>query len=318
MTSTHSRTLGKSDLSVFPLCLGGNTFGWTADAAESEAVLDAFVADGGNFIDTADGYSQWKPGNIGGESEQIIGDWMRTRGNRSDVVVATKVSRLAPNTGLSSASIANGAEASLRRLQTDYIDVYYAHYDDLTVPIEESAAAFNQLVVDGKVRHLALSNYTGERLEEFLACCEVNGFAKPILFQPHYNLVFRTEYESDMAPAVDNLGLSVAPYYSLASGYLTGKYANPEEFAASPRKAGLLNYDNPQARVVLAKVADIAAGHGVSSASVALAWLLTRKHVDAPIASARVVSQLPDLMTGARLQLAADEVSALTSASNGL
>lgn len=314
---THRR-LGLSSLAVFPLCLGGNTFGWTADAAESEAVLDAFVADGGNFVDTADGYSQWKPGNVGGESEQIIGDWMRTRGNRSDVVIATKVSRLAPNTGLSAVSIAAGAEASLRRLQTDYIDVYYAHYDDPSVPVEESAAAFNQLVVDGKVRHLALSNYTGERLEEFLACCEVNGFAKPILFQPHYNLVFRSEYESDMAPAVDHLGLSVATYYSLASGFLTGKYASGADLTGVARKVGIAGYDNPQARDVLAKVAEIAAGHGVSSASVALAWLLTRAHVDAPIASARVVSQLPDLMAGARLQLAADEVATLTSASNGL
>jgi aryl-alcohol dehydrogenase-like predicted oxidoreductase len=318
MTTSLSRTLGKSDLSVFPLCLGGNTFGWTADAAESEAVLDAFVADGGNFVDTADGYSQWKPGNVGGESEQIIGDWMRTRGNRADIVLATKVSRLAPNTGLSAASIAGGAEASLRRLQTDYIDVYYAHYDDPTVPVEESAEAFNKLVVEGKVRHLALSNYTGERLEEFLACCEVNGFAKPILFQPHYNLVFRSEYESDMAPAVDKLGLSVATYYSLASGFLTGKYAPGADISGVARKVGIAGYDNPQARDVLAKVADIAAGHGVSSASVALAWLLTRAHVDAPIASARVVSQLPDLMAAPRLTLAADEVAALTSASNGL
>jgi aryl-alcohol dehydrogenase (NADP+) len=310
--------LGTSDLSVFPLCLGGNTFGWTSDVTESEEVLDAFVADGGNFIDTADGYSQWKPGNVGGESEQIIGDWMRSRGNRADVVIATKVSRLAPNTGLSATSIANGAEASLRRLQTDYIDVYYAHYDDPTVPVDESAAAFNQLVVDGKVRHLALSNYMGERLEEFLACCAVNGFAKPILFQPHYNLVFRSEYESDMAPAVDKLGLSVASYYSLASGYLSGKYASAAEMSASPRKIGLAGYDNPQSRDVLAKVAEIAATHGVANASVALAWLLTRPHVDAPIASARVVSQLPDLMAGTRIKLSPDEVASLTKASNGL
>lgn len=312
------RRLGSSDLSVFALCLGGNTFGWTSNVSESEEVLDAFMADGGNFIDTADGYSQWKPGNVGGESEQIIGDWMRTRGNRDKVVLATKVSRLAPNTGLSATSIANGAEASLRRLQTDYIDVYYAHYDDPTVPVEESAAAFNQLVVDGKVRHLALSNYTGERLEEFLACCEVNGFAKPILFQPHYNLVFRSEYESDMAPSVDKLGLSVAPYYSLASGFLTGKYASAAEMSNVPRKVGLASYDNPQSRDVLTKVAEIAQAHDASSASVAVAWLLTRAHVDAPIASARVVSQLPDLMAGARLQLSPDEIGALTKASNGL
>ncbi|MEN9751361.1 MAG: hypothetical protein RLZZ600_408 [Actinomycetota bacterium] len=312
------RALGSSDLTVFPLCLGGNTFGWTADAAESEAVLDAFVADGGNFIDTADGYAQWKPGNVGGESEQIIGDWMRTRGNRDDVVIATKVSRLAPNKGLSAASIAGGVEASLRRLQTDYIDVYYAHYDDPTVPVEESAAAFNQLVIEGKVRHIALSNYTGARLEEFMACCESQGFATPILFQPHYNLVFRKEYETDMAPVVEMHGLSVASYYSLASGYLTGKYANADQISQAVRKAGISSYDNPQAREVLAAVANIADGHGVSSASVALAWLLTRPHVDAPIASARVASQLPDLMAGARLQLAADEIATLTNASNGL
>lgn len=300
------------------MCLGGNTFGWTADAAESEEVLDAFIADGGNFIDTADGYSQWKPGNVGGESEHIIGDWMRTRGNRDKVVLATKVSRLAPNTGLSATSISGGAEASLRRLQTDYIDVYYAHYDDPTVPVEESAEAFNKLVVEGKVRHIALSNYTGERLEEFVAACAVNGFAKPILFQPHYNLVFRSEYESDMAPAVDKLGLSVATYYSLASGFLTGKYATAAEMSSVPRKVGLASYDNPQSREVLTKVAEIAQAHDTSSASVALAWLLTRAHVDAPIASARVASQLPDLMAGARLRLSPDEIGALTKASNGL
>ena len=318
MTTSQSRVLGNSDLSVFPICLGGNTFGWTADTAESVEVLDAFMADGGNFIDTADAYSQWKPGNSGGESEQITGDWMRARGNRSSVVVATKVGKLSPLEGLSAATIATAAEGSLRRLQTDYIDVYYAHADDESVPVEESAAAFNQLVVDGKVRHLALSNYTGERLEEFLACCEVNGFAKPILFQPHYNLVFRSEYESDMAPAVDKLGLSVASYFSLASGFLTGKYANAEDIAGAVRKAGVSSYDNPQARTVLAKVAEIAQAHSVDSATVALAWLLTRAHVDAPIASARVVSQLPALMAAARIQLSAEEVATLTSASNGL
>lgn len=317
MTSP-SRILGHSDLSVFPLCLGGNTFGWTADVAESEAVLDAFVADGGNFIDTADAYSRWKPGNSGGESEQILGDWMRARGNRESVVIATKVGKLAPLEGLSAATIATAAEDSLRRLQTDYIDVYYAHADDESVPVEESAAAFNQLVVDGKVRHLALSNYTGERLEEFLACCEVNGFAKPILFQPHYNLVFRSEYESDMAPAVDKLGLSVASYFSLASGFLTGKYATSADVAGAARQAGVSSYDNPQARDVLEKVAEIAQAHSVGSASVALAWLLTRPHVDAPIASARVVSQLPALMAAARITLSAEEVATLTSASNGL
>lgn len=312
------RRLGSSDLSVFSLCLGGNTFGWTSDATESQAVLDAFLADGGNFVDTADGYSQWKPGNVGGESEQIIGDWMRVRGNRSDVVLATKVSRLAPNSGLSAASIAGGVEASLRRLQTDYIDIYYAHYDDPSVPVEESAAAFNQLVEQGKVRHIALSNYTGARLAEFVAACVSNNLAVPILFQPHYNLVFRKEYESDMAPTVERLGLSVAPYYSLASGFLTGKYATTADMSSAPRRVGLASYDKPQSRDVLKAVAEIASAHSVSSASVALAWLLTRPHVDAPIASARVVSQLPDLMAGARLQLSLDEVAALTQASNGL
>lgn len=312
------RILGNSDLSIFPLCLGGNTFGWTSDVSESEGVLDAFVADGGNFIDTADGYSQWKPGNVGGESEQIIGDWMRTRGNRDSVVIATKVSRLAPNTGLSARSIAGGVEASLRRLQTDVIDVYYAHYDDPTVAVEETAAAFNQLVVEGKVRHIALSNYTGARLDEFVSFCTSNNLATPILFQPHYNLVFRKEYEGDMAPVVARHGLSVASYYSLASGFLTGKYATSEDISASARKVGIRGYDNSQSREVLALLADIAAGHNVSSASVALAWLLTRPQVAAPIASARVLSQLPDLMEGARLTLTVDENLALTNASEGL
>jgi aryl-alcohol dehydrogenase-like predicted oxidoreductase len=313
-----SRVLGGSDLSVFPLALGGNTFGWTSSAAESEQVLDGFLAEGGNLVDTADAYARWVPGNVGGESETILGNWMRSRGNRSSVVIATKVGKLAPLEGLSPATIATAAEDSLRRLQTDYIDVYYAHADDESTPIEEAAAAFNKLVVEGKVRHIALSNYSGERLREFVAACEANNFARPILFQPHYNLVFRTEYESDMAAAVADTGLSVAPYWALASGFLTGKYKTEADLAGAVRRQGVASYDNAQSRKVLELVAEIASAHGVSSASVSLAWLLTRPHVDAPIASARVLSQLPDLIAGAHLRLAADEVAALTSASNGL
>jgi len=308
--------IGSSDLDVFPLALGGNTFGWTSDAFESMGVLDAFVTGGGNFVDSADVYSVWKPGNVGGESESILGDWMRTRGNRADVVVATKVGKLAPLQGLATATIAAGAEASLKRLGTDYIDLYYAHADDLGTPIAESVAAFNALVVAGKVRHIGLSNYSGARIREWMVEADAQGAQRPVALQPHYNLVFRHEYESDLMAAVLEFGLGVVPYYGLASGFLTGKYRSATDAASgAARSGGVADYLTPEGFGVVAVLDEIAATHNVAVASISLAWLRSRPGVVAPIASARVLEQLPALLASATLELTATEIGLLNAAS---
>lgn len=308
--------IGSSDLDVFPLALGGNTFGWTSDAFGSMGVLDAFVTGGGNFVDSADVYSVWKPGNVGGESESILGDWMRTRGNRADVVVATKVSKLPPFTGLSAASISGGAEASLKRLGTDYIDLYYAHADDPATPIAESVAAFNDLVVAGKVRHIGLSNYSGARIREWMAEADAQGVARPVALQPHYNLVFRHEYESALMVTVLEFDLGVVPYYGLASGFLTGKYRSATDAASgAARSGGVADYLTPEGFGVVAVLDEIAATHNVAVASISLAWLRSRPGVVAPIASARVLEQLPALLASATLELTATEIGLLNAAS---
>lgn len=312
-----SRRLGNSDLTVFPLVLGGNTFGWTADAAESEAVLDAFVAAGGNFIDSADVYSEWKQGNSGGESETILGDWMRTRGNRDQIVIATKVGKLANHTGLSADNINWAVDQSLTRLKSDYIDIYYAHADDPETPIVETAAAFDELVKSGKVRHIGLSNYTGARLSEYLEVAKANNFVLPVVVQPHYNLVFRRVYESDLGPTAARAGISCAPFFSLGSGLLTAKYAQGGTGSPS-RKVGVGKYEGPQVDATIAVLIEVAAELGAEPASVALAWLLTRPTVVGPIASARVVEQLPALLAATELTLSMDQLDRLTTASDGL
>jgi aryl-alcohol dehydrogenase-like predicted oxidoreductase len=279
------------------------------------AVLDGFVAGGGNFVDSADVYSAWKPGNVGGESERILGEWMRLRGNRADVVLATKVGKLAPLAGLAASTISAGAEDSLKRLGTEYIDLYYAHADDPATPIAESVAAFNDLVVAGKVRHIALSNYSGARLREWIAEADAQGAARPVAVQPHYNLVFRHEYESDLMATVLEFNLGVVPYYGLASGFLTGKYGSTADAAGVARGAGVANYLTPDGFGVVAVLDEIAATHGVAVASVSLAWLRSRPGVVAPIASARVVEQLPALLAGAELSLTAAEIALLDAAS---
>ncbi|MBV9491274.1 MAG: aldo/keto reductase, partial [Verrucomicrobia bacterium] len=216
--------IGSTDLDVFPLALGGNVFGWTANEQESAAVLDAYVAAGGNFIDTADMYSEWAPGNSGGESEAIIGRWMKARGNRDRVSIATKVGKLSRLSGLSAKTIRIGAEASLQRLQTDRIDLYYAHADDPETPLEETLGAFDALVREGKVRYIGASNYTAPRLAEALAVSKRHGFARFVALQQHYNLMERREYEGELATVVQREGLSSVPYFALAKGFLTGKY----------------------------------------------------------------------------------------------
>ena len=307
--------IGKSDLVVFPLGLGGNTFGWTSDKETSFSVLDGYVAGGGNFVDTADSYSAWVPGHGGGESESIIGQWTKARGNRDSVVIATKVSRHPQFRGLSAKIIHGGAEASLTRLQTDYIDLYYAHYDDPDVPVQESAGAFRELQVAGKIRNVGLSNYTAPRLREWFAVCQAEGWPPPVAFQPHYNLVAREPYESEFAPIVAEFGIGVLPYSALASGFLAGKYRTACDNAGTARQPAAARYLTPAGLAVLAALDNIAAARGVEVASVAIAWLLTRPGVVAPLASARTVDQLGPLLAAATLKLTADEVNALGVAS---
>ena len=308
--------IGSSDLDVFPLGLGGNTFGWTSDKQTSFAVLDAYTAGGGNFIDTADSYSAWVPGHTGGESETIIGEWIRARGNRDSVVVATKVSRHPKFRGLARANVLAAADASLSRLQTDYIDLYYVHYDDPDVPVAEAAGVFSELQKAGKIRHVGLSNFTAPRLREWFTVAAAEGFAPPVALQPHYNLVERASYESSLAPAVAELGLGVLPYYALASGFLAGKYRAAGDLAGTARQPGASRYlTSPTGPAVLAALDAISAARGVARATVALAWLRSRPHVAAPLASARTVEQLPALLASARLDLTADEIGALDAAS---
>lgn len=310
-------TIGSSDLAVFPLALGGNTFGWTSDEASSREVLDAFVAGGGDLIDTADGYSAWVPGNSGGESESIIGRWMADAGNRSDVVIATKVSQHPDFRGLAAANVAAAADASLSRLGTDYIDLYYAHFDDENTPLEETVEAFDALVTAGKVRHVGISNFSAERVSEWVGIARRNGFAAPVALQPHYNLVHRSGFEKQLAPVAERTGLGVLPYYGLASGFLTGKYRTSADLDQSSRGAGAKSYLNDEGLGVVSALATVADARGAAIASVALAWLLARPTVVAPIASARTLQQLPDLLEGARLELTGPEIALLDEASAG-
>jgi len=308
-------TLGSSGIEVFPLNLGGNVFGWTSDEATSHQVLDAFTEAGGNFIDTADGYSAWAPGNSGGESETIIGTWLAARNNRDSVVVATKVSQHPQFRGLSAANVAAAANASLARLGTDYIDLYYAHYDDAGTPLEETAGAFDALVKAGKVRAVGVSNYTAERIREWFEVARRNDFVLPVAVQPHYNLVERRAYEQNIAPVAAEENLAVLPYYALAGGFLTGKYRTTEDLASSPRGGGAKAYLTEDGLAVIKVLTEVADAHGVEPASVALAWLRTRPGVTAPIASARTVEQLPALIASATLELTADEKAALDEVS---
>jgi aryl-alcohol dehydrogenase-like predicted oxidoreductase len=305
--------IGNSDLDVFPTNLGGNTFGWTSDQATSEKVLDGFIAGGGNFIDTADGYSAWVPGNSGGESETIIGSWMAARGNRSSVIIGTKVSQHPEFKGLTAANIAKAAEASLGRLKTDYIDLYYAHFDDGTA-MEEIAGAFDALVKAGKVRNIGISNFSGERAEEWMSVAAKEGFVLPVALQPHYNLVHREPYETEMAPVVAKHGLGVMPYYSLASGFLTGKYRTEADLAGKPRGQGAGQYLNDHGLIKLAELESAAIEKHASIASIALAWLRAQPGIVAPIASASTPDQLADLL--AVVDLDASDVALLTNAGN--
>jgi aryl-alcohol dehydrogenase-like predicted oxidoreductase len=307
--------IGNSELEVFPLALGGNVFGWTADAAASQQVLDAYVDGGGNFIDTADSYSVWIPGHKGGESETIIGEWAKARGNRDKLVIATKVGQQPEARGTSRTSVRHQIEASLRRLQTDYIDLYYAHVDDADTPLEETIGVFGELVAEGKVRYVAASNFSGERLQAALDTAGRLGAPKYVALQPHYNLIHRKDYEDGARKVVEANGLSTIPYYALASGFLTGKYRDGGPDVDSPRAGGAAKNLDDRGRAVLAELDRIAAVHNTSVTAVSLAWLRVQPTIAAPIASASKVEQVPDLLAGARLELTAEEIQALSNIS---
>lgn len=298
--------LGRTELKVHPLCLGGNVFGWSANAEQSQEVLSAYESAGGNFIDTADMYSRWHTGNVGGESETIIGDWMKARGNRSEMVIATKVAKLATRPGLSAANIAAAAEDSLRRLGTDYIDIYYAHHDDEKVPLEESLTAFNELVTAGKVRCLAASNYSAARLEEALKISRDLGMSEYLLLQPNYNAIVRNEYEGDLMAVAVKEDIPVLPYFSLAAGFLTGKYQSGVE-VDSVRAGDMPDYKNDRGWAILNALTEIAKQENTSIAAVALGWLRAQPGVVTPIASARTTEQLAEILPV--VELSAEQVA---------
>lgn len=315
-TSNNSRTpRALGSLSVSPLSLGGNVFGWTADEAESFAVLDAYVAGGGNFIDTADVYSAWVPGNKGGESETVLGNWLAARGNRDDIVIATKVGAHPDYKGLSAATIKSAVEESLTRLRTDYIDLYYTHYDDESVEVGEFLTALDDLVRAGKVREIGASNISAQRLEESLAFSDREGVARYVALQPHYNLVSRDTYEGELAEVAARNGVSAVPYYALASGFLTGKY-RPGAAVDSARSGKAAQYlATDRGPRVLEALDTVAAAHGAELATVALAWLAAQPTVAAPIASARTTAQLAPLLAVTDLTLTDPELTLLNEAS---
>ena len=287
--------LANTDLTIYPLCLGGNVFGYSADKENSEAVLSFYADNGGNFIDTADMYSQWAPGHIGGESETIIGNWMKKRSNRSQMIIATKVGKLDTKPGLSPSNIISACEDSLKRLGSDYIDIYYSHQDDLDTPIEQSLGAYDSLIKAGKVRYIAASNFTPERLQESLDISKELNLASYIASQDQYNLMDR-DYETSLRDTVEKNGLSEIPFYGLARGFLTGKY-RPGASVESVRASGVGNsYANERGWKMLEKLDQIANEHSISVSAVALAWLRQQKTVSAPIASATKLEQIKEIM----------------------
>jgi aryl-alcohol dehydrogenase-like predicted oxidoreductase len=315
--SIQKRRLGRSSLQVSPLVLGGNVFGWTADEATSFQLLDAFAGGGFDFIDTADMYSTWAPGHAGGESETVIGKWMKQRGNRGKVVLATKVGMEMPGRGkgLAKAYIVRAVEDSLARLQTDYIDLYQSHTDDAATPVEETLETYAQLVKQGKVRVIGASNFGAERLAESLQASARHGWPRYESLQPEYNLRERAGYEQKLAPLCAKEGLGVITYFSLAKGFLTGKYRSEADLSKSPRGPWIKSYLDDRGMRLLAALDAVAAQYKSTPTAVSLAWLLARPSVTAPIASATSLAQLDDLMAGARLKLDASAIAELDRAS---
>ena len=302
--------LANTDLTVYPLCLGGNVFGYSADKQNSEAVLSFYADNGGNFIDTADMYSQWAPGHIGGESERIIGDWMAKRGNRQKMIIATKVSKLDTRPGLKATNIKAACDESLKRLKSDYIDLYYAHQDDLDTPIEESLGAFDELIKAGKVRYIAASNFTPGRLQESLDISKANGLSSYIASQDQYNLLDR-EYEKGLMPTIEKNNLSQIPFYGLARGFLTGKY-RPGVSVESVRASGVAsNYANERGWNLLSKLDQITKDKKTTVAAISLAWLRAQPTVATPIASATKLEQIKEIMP--IVELSSQELQTLTN-----
>jgi aryl-alcohol dehydrogenase-like predicted oxidoreductase len=306
-------TIAETDLVVHPLCLGGNVFGWSADKAQSEGVLDAYRKHGGNFIDTADVYSEWKEGNVGGESETIIGTWAKARGNRSDLVIATKVAMLSKRPGLSAANIITACDESLKRLQTDYIDLYYSHKDDGETSIEETLNAYAQLIAQGKVRYIAASNFGADRLAQSLKFSADNSIPSYVAVQDHYNLMHRSEFESNQAPLLAQNSITCIPYFGLARGFLTGKY-RAGVTVDSLRAGGVTEYQSEKGYAVVSALEEISKAHHSSIAAVALGWLRAQPQVSTPIASARTVEQLEEIIQV--VELTSDEVAKLTQLSS--
>ncbi|MBV9750023.1 MAG: aldo/keto reductase [Acetobacteraceae bacterium] len=313
----ETRELGRSGIRIPPLMLGGNVFGWTADEATSFRLLDALLAAGFNAIDTADVYSAWVPGHQGGESETVIGNWLRRRGGRGDVVIATKVGMKmgSGGEGLSRAWIMQAAEDSLRRLQTDHIDLYQAHRDDDSVPLDETLQAFADLIRQGKVRAIGASNYTAPRLREALQTSERMGVPRYETLQPHYNLVERNEFEGELEDVCRAEGLGVISYFSLASGFLSGKYRSEADLSKSPRGGSVKKYLNDRGQRVLRVLDEVAERYAATPAQVAIAWLIARPSVTAPIASATDVEQLQNLVKAAQLTLDRQAIERLDQAS---
>jgi aryl-alcohol dehydrogenase-like predicted oxidoreductase len=306
-------TIPQTELVVHPLCLGSNIFGSNADEAQSHAVMDAYSSHAGNFIDTADMYNQWVEGHVGGESESVIGSWMKKRNNRQSMVIATKVSKMDTRPGLSAKNIFAACEESLNRLQTDYIDLYYSHSDDETVSLEETLGAYAQLIAQGKVRYIAASNFTPARLRDSIKFSEDNNIPAYVATQDLYNLVDRKNYEGEMSQAVTDLGISNIPFYGIARGFLTGKYRPGITDVDSKRAAGAREYANDKNYGVLTVMDEVAKNHNVSLSAVSLAWLRAQPSVSVPIASARTVEQVEEIVQV--VELSVEEVEKLNGVS---
>ena len=313
----QQRQLGNSSLSIAPLVLGGNVFGWNVDEKRSFELLDAFVNAGGNLIDTADSYSAWAPGNRGGESETIIGKWLKRSGKRQQMLVATKVAKWAEHPGLSPMNIRQAVDGSLQRLQVDCIDLYFAHQDDASVPMADTLGEFARLMEAGKVRAIGASNFGTARFADALAISKKYGLPRYECLQPEYNLVSRRGYEAELEPLARREHLGVISYYGLASGFLSGKYRSAADLGkSSARGGGVKKYLNPHGLGVLTALDDVAAAHSATPAQVALAWVMARPGISAPIASATSVEQLRETWGATALTLSSEDIAALDQASN--